>query len=116
MSNDNPYAEALFRTGKYRPEYPAKPFASLAEAQAWVLRFVRWYNTEHQHSGIRFVTPHQRHTGEALQIIEQRKLLYRVAQQQHPERWSGATRNWDLPAEVWLNPERASKELLSEAA
>ena len=116
VGNDNPYAEALFRTGKYRPEYPAKPFTSLTEARTWVLRFVRWYNEDHQHSGIRFVTPQQRHSGEALPIIERRKRLYRAARQRHPERWSRDIRHWDLPTEVWLNPERASKETLSETA
>lgn len=116
VSNDNPYAEALFRTGKYRPEYPVKPFTSLTEARAWVLRFVRWYNEDHQHSGIRFVTPQQRHSGEALPILERRKQLYRAARQRHPARWSRDIRNWNLPTEVWLNPERASKEPLSVAA
>ena len=116
VSNDNPYAEALFRTGKYRPEYPTKPFADLAAAQAWALRFVRWYNEDHQHSGIRFVTPAQRHTGEAFRIIERRKQVYEHARAQHPERWSQTLRNWDLPTEVWLNPERVQPELLSEAA
>src|SRR5579863_8151313 len=81
-----------------------------------VLRFVRWYNEDHQHSGIRFVTPEQRHSGEALTIVEQRKQIYESARAQHPERWSRDIRNWDLPTEVWLNPERASKEPLSEAA
>lgn len=116
VSNDNPYAEALFRTGKYRPEYPTRPFADVAAAQAWVLRFVRWYNEDHQHSGIRFVTPAQRHTGEAFRIIERRKQVYEQARAQHPERWSQTLRNWDLPAAVRLNPERAPSELLSEAA
>ncbi len=116
VSNDNPYAEALFRTGQYRPEYPTQPFADLAAAQAWVLRFVRWYNEDHQHSGIRFVTPAQRHSGEALQIIEHRKQVYEHARAQHPERWSQTLRNWNLPTEVWLNPERIKSEPSSEAA
>ena len=116
VSNDNPYAEALFRTGKYRPEYPTKPFADCAAAQAWVLRFVRWYNEDHQHSGIRFVTPEQRHNGAAHKIVEQRKQVYQKARAQHPERWSQNLRNWDLPTEVWLNPERVNSEPLSEAA
>ena len=116
VSHDNPYAEALFLTGKYRPEYPTKPFADCAAAQAWVLRFVRWYNEDHQHSGIRFVTPEQRHNGAAQKIVEQRKQVYQKARAQHPERWSQNLRNWDLPTEVWLNPERVNPEPLSEAA
>ena len=63
VSNDNAYAESLFRTCKYRPDYPRKPFASLEQAQAWTQKFVRWYNQEHKYSGLKFVTPAQRHNG-----------------------------------------------------
>ena len=57
VSDDNPFSEALFRTVKYRPEYPSRPFATLEEARSWVAWFVRWYNHEHRHSAISFVTP-----------------------------------------------------------
>jgi transposase InsO family protein len=60
VSNDNAYAEALFRTCKYRPHYPANGFRDIDEARAWVLAFSRWYNTEHKHSGLKFTTPLQR--------------------------------------------------------
>jgi transposase InsO family protein len=63
VSNDNPYAESLFRTCKYRPDYPRQAFDSVDEARAWTQRFVRWYNHEHKHSGLKFVTPAQRHGG-----------------------------------------------------
>ena len=53
VSNDNPYSEALFRTLKYRPQYPDKPFASLLAARAWMTEFAHWYNTIHRHSAIR---------------------------------------------------------------
>ena len=59
VSNDNPYSESLFRTAKYRPDYPSRPFASKAEACEWVAAFVDWYNHRHRHSGMKFVTPHQ---------------------------------------------------------
>ncbi|CAB3774108.1 hypothetical protein LMG29542_07587 [Paraburkholderia humisilvae] len=62
VSNDNPYAEALLRTCKYRPDYPRKAFTSLDGARAWTQQFVRWYNHEHKHSGLKFVTPAQRQT------------------------------------------------------
>ena len=65
VSDDNPYSEALFRTLKYRPEYPRRPFETIEEARQWVRWFVRWYNTEHLHSAIRFVTPDDRHFGTA---------------------------------------------------
>jgi len=106
VSNDNPYAESIFRTCKYRPNYPSKGFSTLQEAREWVLSFVRWYNNEHKHSGLKFVTPVQRHSGLAKQILESRRNVYARAKQQHPERWSRNIRNWDLEDQVWLNPEK----------
>lgn len=44
VSNDNPFSEALLRTCKYRPDWPAKGFATKADAQAWVKSFANWYN------------------------------------------------------------------------
>lgn len=105
VSNDNPYAESIFRTCKYRPEYPTKGFEDRDEAREWVLRFVRWYNTEHQHSGLKFLTPSQRHQGLAERIFENRQQVYEAAKAKHPNRWTGNTRNWSLDDEVWLNPE-----------
>ena len=104
VSDDNPYSEALFRTLKYRPEYPGRPFEGLQEAKAWMQAFVRWYNTEHHHSGIKFVTPASRHAGEAEQILMKRKEVYAQAKRRNPSRWSGSTRNWDPIVEVRLNP------------
>ena len=103
-SNDNPYSEALFRTCKYRPDYPHQGFASLEDARAWVQQFVAGYNHEHCHSGIRFVTPAQRHQGQDHAILTQRQAVYAAAKARHPERWSGPTRNWQPITEVWLNP------------
>jgi putative transposase len=104
VSNDNPYSESLFRTCKYRPNYPAEGFESLDEARKWVMEFVFWYNSIHYHSGIRFTTPNSRHTGKAEGIIENRKKVYTAAKELHPERWSKGVRNWDLPDSVALNP------------
>jgi transposase InsO family protein len=63
VRGDTPYSEALFHTLKYRPEYQSVPFESLEEAQRWVEGFVRWYNTQHRHSGVRFAPPEERHAG-----------------------------------------------------
>lgn len=106
VSNDNAHVESLFRTLKYVPVWPEKGFASLEEARAWVESFVGWYNEEHRHSGIRYVTPGQRHRGEDRELLSQRKSVYEAAKMQNPHRWSGATRNWSRQEEVWLNPER----------
>lgn len=109
VSNDNPFSESLFRTLKYRPEYPAQPFVDLAAARAWVSAFVRWYNTTHLHSGIRFVTPADRHAGRDVALLAARHIVYAAAHRRHPERWSGRTRNWDPIVDVTLNPGRAVK-------
>lgn len=103
VSNDNAFSESLFRTMKYVPAYPDKPFESLDEARAWVNEFVNWYNHEHLHSEIQYVTPDQRHRGEDKAILAQRKHVYEEAKKRHPERWSGETRNWTPVTEVILN-------------
>jgi putative transposase len=103
VSNDNPYSESLFRTLKYRPDYPSRPFATKEEACEWVAAFVDWYNHRHRHSGIKFVTPHQRHSGAAKAICQQRAEVYEAARRANPTRWSGAIRCWNQPAEVWIN-------------
>jgi putative transposase len=108
VSNDNPYSEALFKTLKYRPDYPLQPFATLAEARAWVTDFVAWYNLEHRHSSIHFVTPEQRHNGEDQAILNTRKATYRAAKEANPARWSKEIRNWEWQAEVFLNPDKPS--------
>jgi len=104
VSDDNPYSEALFRTLKYRPEFPNKPFGSLAQARAWVAAFVTWYNTCHLHSAIRFVTPDDRHFGREQEVLARRRATYEKAHQRHPERWSGAIRDWSPVGAVYLNP------------
>ena len=108
VSDDNAYAESLFRTAKYRPEFPAKGFADLDEARTWATGFVRWYNHDHRHSGIRYVSPAQRHAGDDHSILAARHALYNRARALNPARWSGATRNWSPLGPVPLNPERDS--------
>lgn len=105
VSNDNPFIEALFRTLKYRPEYPDGPFASLEAAREFIARFVHWYNTQHLHSDIRFVTPENRHAGKDHAILERRKRVYEHARTRRPERWTRSTRNWTPIERVVLNPQ-----------
>ena len=106
VSDDNAFVESLFKTAKYRPEFPARGFGRLDDARAWGHAFVRWYNHEHRHSGIRYVTPAQRHAGEDLAILEARHQTYLQARERHPARWSGRTRDWSPIGFVTLNPER----------
>jgi transposase InsO family protein len=104
VSDDNPFSESLFRTLKYRPEYPHGPFQDVEAARAWVAGFVRWYNTEHLHSAIRFVTPEDRHSGRDKAILARRRMVYTKAREAHPERWARGTRSWHHVETVELNP------------
>jgi len=109
VSDDNPYSESLFRTLKYTPAYPSKPFESIEAARQWVHGFVQWYNNEHRHSAIRYVTPNQRHRGTDKALLKQRDVVYEAARKRNPERWSGETRNWNPVTEVWLNPPKENQ-------
>lgn len=110
VSNDNAYAESVFKTCKYRPDFPNKGFADIAKAREWVLGFVKWYNQEHKHSGLNFLTPEQRHNGSSDQVFSKRKDVYEAAKKANPERWSRNIRKWELGEKVWLNPERTFQE------
>ena len=110
VSNDNPYSESLFKTLKYCPAYPGK-FETIDEARTWVHKFVTWYNTEHRHSGIKFVTPEQRHKGIDKKILMKRKETYIKARKRNPHRWARNIRNWDYVEEVALNKEPEKIEL-----
>lgn len=108
VSNDNPYAESLFKTLKYRCNYQPKGFATLDEARQWVFNFVEWYNNNHRHSGIKFLTPNQRHAPDhGKKVLAKRDLVYKTAKLKNPERWSRATRDWSIVDKVWLNPEKS---------
>jgi transposase InsO family protein len=109
VSNDNPYSEALFKTLKYHPGFPDKPFDNLEEARLWVAGFQKWYNEEHRHSALKFVTPGQRHRGEDKAILNQRTALYAAVKAARPERWSGNFRNWNRPEMVSLNPQKSTQ-------
>jgi len=104
VSNDNPYSEAIFRTLKYRPEFPYTGFETFEAALTWTAKFVHWHTYEHRHSGINFVTPEQRHTGAYIDVLKKRNEVYKLAKQKHPERWAGSTRNWEPQKSVALNP------------
>lgn len=113
VSDDNAFVESLFRTAKYRPEFPERGFAHLQAARQWAADFVHWYNHEHRHSGIRYVTPAQRHDGLDRAILSTRHELYTRARENNPRRWSGGTRDWSHIKAVTLNPER--KEMIRAA-
>ena len=112
VSNDNAYSEALFKTLKYHPGFPDKPFSSLQKAREWVAGFQHWYNDAHRHSALKFVTPSQRHSGADSVILAQRNALYEAAKARRPDRWSRSTRNWQPEEIVYLNPIKSDKKEL----
>lgn len=105
VSDDNPFIESFFRTLKYRVGYP-KWFTSLDNARAWFANFVHWYNNEHKHSAIKYVTPIQRRRGEDIAILANRHAVLEEARQRNPERWSQSLRNLTHQPTVVLNKAR----------
>ena len=84
--------------------WPSQGFRDLQTVRDWVQRFATWYNNEHCHSRISFVTPSQRHRGDDKALLVQRKTVYEKARQRNPLRWSGKVRNWQHIKTVSLNP------------
>lgn len=103
VSTDNPYSESLFRTMKYVSNYPGS-FADIESARAWVEQFVNYYNHKHLHSSIDFVTPHQRHLGLDVEILDTRRKTYQEAYDRNPARWSGKPKKWLQQKVVYINP------------
>jgi putative transposase len=113
VSNENPYSETLFRTAKYWPDYPSRPFTNAEEACLWGATFLDWYNHRRRPRGIKFVTPHQRHSGQTVEICRQWTLVYKQARLQNPRRWSRAIRYWHQQEVVWIKPPRPVNESMS---
>lgn len=109
VSNDNAYAESLFKTMKYHQSYPTRRFRNLDTVRFWIESFVEWYNSEHRHSGIKYVTPNQRHFGEVYAICAIRQQTYSKALMENPRRWSRPPRCWKQPESVKINYPRQGK-------
>lgn len=116
VSNDNPFSEALFRTLKYRPNWPSSGFKDVSEARDWADHFVHWYNHKHKHSKLNFVTPAERHEGKDQEILASRKLVLEAAKRVNPNRWSGEVRNCAPVGPTTLNPEKPKEEMALENA
>jgi len=101
VSNDNPYSESLFKTIKYTAGYP-KSFHDIAAARIWMTSFARWYNHEHRHSRIGYVTPMQRHTGRDRAILLSRATVWCQARMKNPLRWTTVERSWRPIEHVYL--------------
>ena len=109
VSNDNAFSESLFSTIKRNAGYP-KSFNSIEEAEEWMSRFVNWYNKQHRHSSLDYVTPYQRRSGEYKEIFEKRNRTFTIARKEHPERWTGNTKYWQIKDEVFLKKPNRSKK------
>ena len=101
-SHNSPHQESLLRTARYTLNYPRRPLRSV-EPNAWVAAFLDWHNYRHRHSGIRFVTPVQRHNASAITVYQQRFEVYENARRANPARSSLHTRCWRQPVEAWIN-------------
>lgn len=115
VSNDNPFSEALFKTLKYRGNWPSSGFQSLEAARDWVQHFADWYNHQHKHSQLNFVSPSERHAGLDSEILQRRKRVLEAARTSHPLRWSGSVRNCEPIGTVMLNPDREENTTLKIA-
>lgn len=104
-SNDNPYIESFFKTLKYDPKYPLR-FKDINHAREWMADFVNWYNNDHLHSSVDYVTPAQMRSGEAKTIFTKRNAVMTEAKNLNPERWGKRNMKiWGAPEKVVLNPE-----------
>jgi putative transposase len=110
VSNDNPFSESTFKTLKYRPDWPSNRFTNLSEVRDWVQGFVTWYNTEHKHSSIKFVTPSERHDGLDTEVLEKRRNILLAARAKNPLRWSGDIQDCNAIEAVTLNPDEPMEE------
>jgi putative transposase len=115
VSDDNPFIESFFKTVKYTPGYP-KCFTSESHAREWFSDFVNWYNTDHRHSQIGYVTPEQRHNGDAEKIYKIRNQTYAEAFEKHPERFSSKPRTWKGQDAVYLNPLPDTRKKMEQRA
>jgi transposase InsO family protein len=111
VSNDNPFIESLFKTLKYTAGYPGQ-FKDIEHSRAWMANFVNWYNTEHRHSAIGYVTPEQRRSGAYKEIFEKRNDSLALAMEKNPERWGKKKRVWGCDDKVYLNLGKETKEKL----
>ena len=103
ISNDNPYSESQFKTMKYRPEFPER-FGCLQDTRGFCGEFFHWYNDEHHHSGLGYLTPFAVHFGQAHEQREQRALVLRRAYERNPGRFvRGLPQPLALPEQVWIN-------------
>ena len=110
VSDDNPYSESNFKTLKYRPTFPDR-FGSIEDARAHIAAFVAWYNQEHHHSGVAFLTPEVVHFGRTAEVLEARQAVLLAAAARYPERFvHGPPKATEPPTAAWINPPKKAEE------
>lgn len=111
VSNDNPFIEAHFKTAKYRPDMPQR-LGGIYDGRAHFRQFFKWYNNDHTHSGIAYLTPATVHYGQAQAIIAERQRALDAAYTRYPQRFvKGPPRAARLPEAVWINPPKNTAEM-----
>ncbi len=109
VSNDNPFSESQFKTLKYRPEFPGR-FETKEDANEFLIIFFNWYNSEHYHSGILWLTPEMVHYGNSRIILENRHKTLLAAYQKNPIRFNNKMPALKkLPSAVYINPPQSIK-------
>lgn len=109
VSNDNPFSESQFKTTKYHPSFPGR-FTGLEHALDWGRGFFPWYNHEHHHSALAYLTPAQVHRGRTEEVLRAHEQTLMRAWQAHPERFvNGPPRVQRPPSEVWINPPKSDQ-------
>ncbi|PIL39484.1 integrase core domain-containing protein, partial [Massilia psychrophila] len=94
----------------YRPGFPAR-FQSIEEARSFCQTFFAWYNNEHRHSGIGYVTPAAMHAGVATAIYDQRAIVLQDAFTRHPNRFKHRQpRPPALPTVAGINMPKSAPE------
>jgi transposase InsO family protein len=114
VSDDNPYSESQFKTMKYRPEFPER-FGCIEDARAHCQAFFAWYNDQHCHSGIAYMTPHSVHYGlaQGMRLIRQATLDAAFAA--NPNRFKNKPPQLPpMPTAAWINPPPEEKKPTSE--
>jgi putative transposase len=116
VSNDNPFSESHFKTLKYRPEFPSR-FGCQEDARSFCGEFFDWYNNEHYHSGIGFLTPAMVHYGLADVVLADRQRVLDAAYAAHPERFVKKRPSPSaVPKEVWINPPQRGGDPITETS
>ena len=103
VPDDNPYSESQFKTLKYHPGFPDR-FSGLEDGLTHCRTFFPWYNHEHAHSGLGYLTPAIVHRGRVEEELAAREAVLLETWRRHPERFvNGPPRLARPPKEVWIN-------------